>query len=123
MIYAKPSDLSLFVDICFSELNLHEGNFDDLTEFLDELLELFGQYVNTNFNHDYDLPYYLRAFTAGQKFVETLSHGVNLLIQKEEFERAAAFLKVLTAQTIYCMNEIGEWYIKLIQIQVRVFSF
>lgn len=107
------------MDACFVELNLHEGNYDDLTDHLKNLLSTFEDYTASTFISDYNLPYYLRAFTAGEKFVHSFSYAIDLLIKKKDYSQAAAFLRVLIAQHIYGMNEIADWYSKLIWIMVR----
>ena len=107
------------MDACFAELDLHEGNFDDLNDHLINLLGQFEDYITNSFLSDYNLPYYLRTFTAGEKFVQAFSCAVDLLIKRKDYPQAAAYLKVLTAQHIYGMNEIADWYLKLITIQVR----
>lgn len=117
-IYNNPNDLNEFVDACFLELSLHEGNFDNLTDFLGDLLARFETYIDHNFPSDYELPYYLRAFTAGEKFISSFSFAVDLLIEQEDYLQAVAFLKLLAAQHIYSMNEIGDWYFKLVRILV-----
>lgn len=117
-IYRSPNDLNHFVDACFMELNLHEGNFNSLSDFLEDLLGRFEEYTAINFENDYSLSYYLRAFTAGEKLVQALSYGVDLLIERDDHWQAAAYLRLLISQCIYGMNEIGDWYLKMIRIQV-----
>lgn len=106
------------MDACFSELNLHEGSYHSLSDFLAELLERFGQYTAVNFEYDYSQCYYLRVFTAGEKLVQALSYGVDLLIERGDYWQAMAYLRLLISQSIYGMNELADWYLKLIQIEV-----